>query len=197
MFSQNDEERVILEFFSSLKGKFLDIGAHNGIDLSNTRALAMLGWKGVCVEPSPIAFHQLLNLYERNGSVKLVNCAVDKESKLKEFLDNNGGYVSTLLRSHQEMMSSKFGSCYRGMYLKTITIQEILDTFGYDFDFINLDIEGMSNTILELIPFNRLTKLSLLCVEHDNLSDDISKTVGKYGFYKIHTTRENIILCRQ
>ena len=39
------------EFF---KGTFLDLGAYDGVDLSNTRALTELGWAGVCIEPNPV-----------------------------------------------------------------------------------------------------------------------------------------------
>ena len=50
MYSQNNEEEIILNFFKEKKGIFLDLGAYDGIGLSNTRALAEKGWKGVCVE---------------------------------------------------------------------------------------------------------------------------------------------------
>lgn len=40
MFSQNQEEKYTLEYFKNFKGRFLDIGAADGVGLSNTRALA-------------------------------------------------------------------------------------------------------------------------------------------------------------
>jgi len=55
MFSQNDEEKHIVRFFRDKidKGSFLDIGAYNGKAFSNTHRLALNGWSGVCLEPSP------------------------------------------------------------------------------------------------------------------------------------------------
>jgi len=51
MHSQNDEERHILDAFRGRpEGNFLDIGAYDGITLSNTYCLALKGWSGVCAE---------------------------------------------------------------------------------------------------------------------------------------------------
>jgi len=194
MYSQNDEEKWILEYYGEFKGRFLDIGAHNGTDLSNTRALVNLGWCGVSVEPSPIVFSELLRLYQQNNNIEVVNCAVDVESKLKFFFDNDGGYVSTISKKHQEYFSREHGSIYRGMYLKTIKIEELLECFGYDFNFLNFDIEGIDLEVLETFPFEKLLNLNLLCLEHGNKPNEILGLLNKYGFVFLAKTRENIIL---
>ena len=69
MFTQRDEEKYILEFFKGNTGRFLDIGAANGECFSTTRALALLGWSGVCVEPSPTVLPALRTLYAGNPKV--------------------------------------------------------------------------------------------------------------------------------
>lgn len=52
MYSQLDEERVIVDWFRDKPvGKYLDIGAWDGIEMSNTRRLAELGWAGVPYGP--------------------------------------------------------------------------------------------------------------------------------------------------
>lgn len=53
MYSQNQEEKYILNHFKDKQGTFLDLGAYNGKELSNSRALVELGWAGCCVEPHP------------------------------------------------------------------------------------------------------------------------------------------------
>ena len=48
MYSQNDEERVILEYFAGkTDGRFVDVGAWSGATFSNVWALMELGWSGV------------------------------------------------------------------------------------------------------------------------------------------------------
>ena len=64
IYSQNLEQNYILEYFKDKRGTFIDIGANDGLTLSNTRALAELGWRGVFVEPSPKSFEMLKKNYE-------------------------------------------------------------------------------------------------------------------------------------
>ena len=52
--SQNNEQEYILKYYKNFKGKFLDVGAHNGVDFSNSFFLIELGWQGICVEPNPL-----------------------------------------------------------------------------------------------------------------------------------------------
>ena len=51
----------IQHFFKDKKdGVFVDIGAHDGVLLSNTYFFEKhLGWKGICIEPIPEIFNQL------------------------------------------------------------------------------------------------------------------------------------------
>lgn len=58
-YSQNKEQTIILKYFEGQLGYFLDIGGNDGETLSNTRALAQLGWRGVLVEPAEIAYKKL------------------------------------------------------------------------------------------------------------------------------------------
>lgn len=196
MYSQHDEERFILDKFRDKCGRFLDIGAHNGVDLSNTRALYDLGWSGVFVEPSPVIFSQLLDNYPTTDRIKLLNCAVDVESKISIFLENNGGYVATLSREHQKMCSEFYGSCFRGMYLNTVTFNELLDSFGTDFDFISLDVEGMDFELLRSMDFSRLAATKMLCVEQKNSESGMEEYLSKFGFVKVHQTEENLLVAR-
>ena len=65
MYSQNNEERIILNYFLNRKGNFLDIGANDGITLSNVRALAEMGWKGCLIEPSKKAYNKAVENYKQ------------------------------------------------------------------------------------------------------------------------------------
>lgn len=65
MFSQNNEEQYILEYFKGQESQinFLEIGAYSPFTFSNTRALVELGHKGVYVEPSPKCFAEFAKEY--------------------------------------------------------------------------------------------------------------------------------------
>ena len=58
-YSQNNEQDIIMQYFIGNRGTFLDIGANDGVTLSNTYALQQAGWGGVLVEPSEEAFNRI------------------------------------------------------------------------------------------------------------------------------------------
>jgi hypothetical protein len=52
---------VVHYFGGACGGTFVDIGANDGVTISNSHALEeSLGWQGVCVEPHPGAFAKLV-----------------------------------------------------------------------------------------------------------------------------------------
>jgi hypothetical protein len=48
-YSQNNEQEIILNFFNGRIGRYLDIGAFDGVSMSNTLALVELGWQGTAI----------------------------------------------------------------------------------------------------------------------------------------------------
>merc|ERR1711920_999766 len=57
MYSQGDQDKWLARLFgTTYRGYYLDIGAHDGVIISNTQALDERGWQGVCVEPLPTNF---------------------------------------------------------------------------------------------------------------------------------------------
>lgn len=204
MYSQSNEEAVILSYFGERRGTFLDIGANDGITLSNTRALAELGWCGVCVEPSPKAFRKLKSLYESaNGKKKcfyVYECAIGNHNG-KAILHESGpllgvedvALVSTLDEKETERFKRtvkyepvevkvfKWKTFYNRLYIK-------------DFNFISLDVEGLELDILKQMD---VSKTEMICVE-TNGSAEKKKELDELltGFKVIYKSPENLIYAR-
>jgi len=207
--SQNEEEKVILEYFdrgymqahlSNGKGSFIDIGANDGVTLSNTRALAERGWLGVLVEPSPSAFAKLKENYKdkegfyfypfalgvTNGKVKMW----DSGTHLNK---GDTGLLSTLVDADKAKWekSTQFTEievqCFRWKtFLNRLKLKS--------FDFISLDAEGLDYEILKQID---LRETSLICVEFNgdaNLKLEFDKLC--IGFKLVYTSPENLIYGR-
>lgn len=70
-YSQNGEGAIIAKYFGDFRGCVLDVGANDGILLSNSRALVELGWQAVLVEPAETAFQKLManNLVYSSGKM--------------------------------------------------------------------------------------------------------------------------------
>jgi len=138
-YSQNDEQHHILAAVGKDIGRFLDIGAWSAEDKSNTRALYLLGWGGVMVEPSPEPFAGLLREYGNEPSISLICAAVGFERSMVK-MHATADAVTT---SSEEIFEKwkETGGFYGSFYSPVITIPEILNQFG-GFEFVNIDAEG-------------------------------------------------------
>jgi len=67
------------------KGIYVDVGAYDGIESSNTYALELAGWKGICIEPNPQAFEKL---YKNRKCIVIKDAATNTPcNTLCEILD--------------------------------------------------------------------------------------------------------------
>ncbi len=178
--SQYGEGKFILDHFAGRTGRFLDIGAFDGITFSNTRPLADLGWSGVCVEPSPPAFCHLMRNYEGNDKVELVNAAIVGGPPLgfgarevhqpivQEFFCNTADASSAdMLSTLREDHRNKFQAYpFRKILIPGITWW---DLFGAPcdrhFDFVNIDVEGINDQVFMAMPVG--LSCEMICIELD------------------------------
>lgn len=196
MFSQNEEEKYILEYFGDHVGRFLDLGAYNGKTFSNTHALALKGWAGVCVEASSKPFSDLIQLYKDNPKIELVNAMViaDTEDKrfLAEFWDAGGDAISTCDTQHRTKWENQ--RSYRKVWMPPIYMSSIERRFGASFDMINIDLEGINFDVFDgIIGWD----FDLLCIEHDEDHHRIKQTKEICGLEEIYRNGENVILARK
>lgn len=193
MCSQNNEDDVILEYFGDkADGRFLDIGAHAGKVFSNTYALVERGWSGVLVEPSPGAFVELLRLHGGNERLTLVNAAVFYKPGWQRFSDADGDMVGSLNSQHVEKWSSRTN--FKQYRLWAVSPQDLIDTFGDTYDFINVDVEGFSCALAcQLLG---MATADCWCIEHDNRTDEIIAVAEPLGLKQLAWNQENVVLGR-
>lgn len=196
MFTQRDEEPYILKTFSNTIGRFLDIGAYDGKCFSTTHALALKGWGGVCVEPSPSVLPALHALYKTNAKIGVLPVAIADITGKILFYDSNGDMVSSIDPEHAKKWQDSAGSIFTEVQVDALTPTDLFAKVGYDFEFISLDVEGINLEVLSEFPFEQLTKTKLLCVEFDYKEAEMLKLVEPYGFTQLHKTAENLLLVR-
>lgn len=197
MYSQNDEESHILSIFGEeTPGHFLDIGAWNGKLLSNTYRLTELGWSGVCVEPSPTPFAELLKLHGGNDKIVLLNAAIMAQSGVVRFFDSNGDAISTTSTDHVKKWEAGYAVEYKPFLTHGLGIAQFFEHFGLGFDFLNLDVESANVELFGLMPFDLMPKLRCICVEHDGFHAEMADRVAPLGFTVVTVNAENLILKR-
>lgn len=200
-YSQNQEQEAILNHFGDFKGSFIDIGANDGVTLSNTRALAELGWCGVLVEPSPQAFAKLKNLYsaEKKGCFYLYDFAIGTHNGSIKFFESgthlNKGDVGLLSTSEQSEMTRFPGMQYNEIEVKVFRWKTAMNRMSLrQFDFVNIDAEGLCLDIAMQMDFK---EARCVCIEwngDNNLKEAYSKIFE--GFKIIYTSAENLIYAR-
>ncbi len=97
--SQHGEVTVALDLLAPDDPKFVvDVGAHDGLFLSNSYSLLMMGWSGILVEPLSSAFSSLSTLYKDNPNVTCVQRACgDKPGVAKLYFGSDEpGQMSTI-----------------------------------------------------------------------------------------------------
>lgn len=205
-YSQNNEQDIIQNFFKGEVGRFLDIGAHDGESLSNTRALALTGWTGCLVEPHPLHFHKLWKLYGGRKDMALVNGAVGSSGMAsmgltKLFYNYEGpAYSSTLSDAKaEEFKANDYSKSFHVSPFHINDLQEFAP-----FDFISIDVEGVELSILssdeptdnigELIWTDCDRPTRLMCIEVCPKSKrEIISLLRKQDFHVIAETPENVI----
>jgi len=170
-FSRDGEQAIIEKFFGDFIGRFLDIGAYDGVTGSNSRALAMKGWSGLCVEPGPAQFAKLVRLYQDYPPVELLHAAVICGGRIADYWDSdtaNGHPCSSCVE--------RIGVKRKAVRYKITGVRasDIAGHFGMHWDFVSIDVEGMEADILrECAPLLNATKL--LCVEECHFRTDTTE----------------------
>jgi FkbM family methyltransferase len=88
--AQNKEDLVLIQYFDGKRdGVFVDVGAHDGVQFSNTHLLeTKFGWSGICIEPNPESFKKLVK--NRPGSQCLELAIANHDPRVIQLLIPNG-----------------------------------------------------------------------------------------------------------
>lgn len=183
-YSQGGEENAILHCVCD-KGyptNFLDIGAFDGVKYSNTRALALAGWRGVLVEPCPRNFYALRENCKDLAGLQFVNAALGHEMRLIEFVDSGDEYARK---------STQYGQS--PIFVMELTWKHLLDTFPGPWTVVSIDTEGTSASLFMSMPIEAMSP-RVICVEHDNRATELAVYGEKYGYQVACLNQENIVL---
>lgn len=186
-YSQWGEQKFILEFFNGHPpGRFLDIGAFDGITGSNTRALSDLGWEGVCIEASPYNFPRLYDHHGTNDKVRCILGAFGPKNEVVTFFDARD-QIGTVFPAHrvEEWVKRRYGVC-------CVTPGDIIRAHGKAWDFLSIDIEGAELAVVPAMG-ELLESTKLVCVEDtlpncqfdQSYYDSVMKAWAAHGFTKV------------
>lgn len=124
-------------------GRFVEVGAFDGIIYSNVWGLAMMGWKGIAIEPMPENYNKLFEIYLRfpNVVIEPIACSEPGVDSLVMFSEREGSRL-------QEPENP------RGVPVMTVpaeTLDSILKRHQWepDFELLVIDVEGHEENVLK------------------------------------------------
>lgn len=197
-YSQRNEQGMILQYFKNKQGNFLDIGSHNGITFSNTHALALLGWKGTCVEASPSVIPDLKKNYKDRKDIQIIPKGVYYETGSYVFHDANGDFIGSLFIEELEQWTRGFNVKFEEKQIQCLSPKDLVKSLKYDFyNLVNIDIEGdtLGVDIFKAI-YALGIKPEMIVIEVGG-SERIkfNNYARSLGYQLYHETVENLLLC--
>jgi FkbM family methyltransferase len=166
-YSQESQDlKVLLHYKLKKDGYFLERGASDGINFSNTYLLEQkYNWSGICVEPIKDDYDELT----KNRSCHCCDMAVYSESdKELEFniyeynlLSGLGQHIHPYVKNNIRIKKK--------VIVKTITLNDLLEKYNAPsfIEYLSLDTEGSEYEILSVFNFNKY-KFGLIHVEHNS-----------------------------
>lgn len=150
-------------------GYFVEFGATNGVDLSNSYLLEKdFGWKGILAEPAKIWHAELLK--NRTANIDF-DCVWKESGRVMQFAVAENAEFSTLGDFAGSDAHKKARKSAAWQSVKTISLNDLLERHSAPavIDYLSIDTEGSEFEILSAFDFSRHT-FSVISCEH-NYSD--------------------------
>lgn len=155
---------VLLDF--KRKGFFIEFGATNGVDFSNTWLLeSEFGWEGILAEPSKQWHHELQNNRQCHISNKCVWKSSNESIIFNEVHQSGFSTIDSFSSDDHHFLSRKKGTKYS---VETVSLNDLLSSFNAPkkIDYLSIDTEGSEYDILSTLDFCTWD-ISIISVEHN------------------------------
>ncbi len=176
---------VLSELNYKRNGYFIEFGATNGIDLSNTYLLETeYGWSGILAEPAKIWHADL----DKNRKAQIDKRCVWKHTGESLFFnETNYAELSTIDSLSSSDYHAKAREGGKKYSVQTISLVDLLSEYQApeEIDYLSIDTEGSEFDILENFDFQRY-KFKIITCEHNYspMREKLNSLFQKNGYRK-------------
>lgn len=148
-------------FFGNIKGYYVEVGANDPRELSQTWHLEQQGWTGVLIEPQPDLAAALRA--ERKGKVFAVACSSPAKAGQELSL-----HVAGPLSSLDRRSMAPGATPEKVIRVPVRTLDSILEEAGSPaaFDFLSIDVEGHEIEVLQGFDLARWRPRLIMIEDH-------------------------------
>ena len=172
---------VLLETNFKKNGFFVEFGATNGLDFSNTWLLEKeYGWNGILAEPAKV-YHESIR---KNRSCHIdEGCVWSESNSFIDFMECQSGELSTISKfKNLDFHKREVSKIYK---VKTISLNDLLKKYNAPkkIEYLSIDTEGSELEILNNFNFKEY-EFGIITCEHNfnNNRQKIKNLLFKNGY---------------
>ena len=158
---------VLSELGFKENGYFVEFGATNGVDISNSHLLEKeFLWDGILAEPAQV-WHA--ELKQNRSAIIETRCVWEKSGQILKFNETPDSELSTIDIFSEKDKHSRSRKSGRKYDVETISLLELLETHNAPrlIDYLSMDTEGSEYEILKNFDFDRY-QFNVITCEHNN-----------------------------
>lgn len=169
-------------------GYFVEFGATNGRELSNTWILeSEFGWTGILAEPAKTWREALIR--NRPKSTLDFRCVWNKSGLHVSFTEVATAELSTISEFSDEDLHLNARRNHIKYEVETVTLRDLLiqNNAPKVIDYLSIDTEGSEFAILSAFDFNEY-QIKVITCEHNYgpQREEIFELLSRYGYVRIH-----------
>ena len=191
-FSQFGEDELIHKYLPEKEGFYIDIGAGRPIRGSNTYALYLRGWTGICVDPIKLNMNLFKSLRPKDS---FMNILIGSESSLMNFWEFVPYEYSTVVEAVAEAVLTN-------PRVKLQRVRKVIVKPMFDFiprltpknaSLLTIDVEGYDFEVLKTNDWAKF-RPRVICVEDlesykgSNHSSELEAYLSIYGYECVSET---------
>lgn len=182
---------VVHQTAGKRSGFFVEFGATNGRDLSNSYLLERdYGWRGILAEPNP-SWHSALTTNRPDAMIDK-RCVYKTTGETLRFVASYDAEYGTLLK-HFEAANARAAK-HSVISVETVSLNDLLlqSQAPAQIDYLSADTEGSELTILEAFDFDKWS-VGLFSIEHNYSADQpkIDALMTSRGYHRAHPNRSH------
>lgn len=159
---------------------FVEVGAFDGYNFSNTYPLSKLGWKGIYIEPVQEFSNICKNNHSFNEKINVITCAIGEEEGQTEI--SIAGTLSTVSKENFDAYkkidwaSYHISLTYTGTSIVQVKRLETVlrENNIKNIDVLVVDVEGSEESVFKSFSFNEFLPRMIIC-EIEDTHKDLSK----------------------
>lgn len=180
-FSQFGEDLLLRNLFPHSKGFYVDAGAYDPFQFSNTAIFHAAGWRGVNIDASESAIARFNRLRPRDRNVHAALSDVEEDVEFEMF---DAGVFSRI--GETDDTKPEVGAApYRKVKMRTRRLGDVLRDLGVSqpIDFLSIDCEGHDLRVLQSNDWTTFRPKAVVAEDYDRTgSSPIVRYLASLGY---------------